>query len=181
MRDRILVIDVESVGLHGPAFAVGFVLIDFDGHATNEGIFAVDPMSLPVIDLEGLKWVTQNVKIAEYNCKFARTVRDRFWAFWKEAEDRSVMAADVNWPVESNFLSACINDDLEGRRWDGPYPLLDIASFRLGAGEDSMTTQHRLDNELPPHHPLNDARQSARQLAEALKKNPKLVTLLEGI
>ena len=171
MKDRILVIDVEAVGLHGPGFAVGFTLIDFEGQATNEGIYAIRPELISNVASSELAWVHENVNIDDryYNCLTLREVHSKFWAFWMQAKDRSILAADVVWPVESNFLSACVADQKNERHWQGPYPLLDIASFRMAHGIDAMATEERLPNELPAHNPLNDARQSARQLVPFLK------------
>lgn len=173
-------IDVESVGLHGPGFAVGFCLADYSGYVTNEGIYAVKPDSLSVDDVEGLRWVQQNVNIEQkhYNCWSLEEVRLKFWQFWEQCWDRCTMFADVTWPVESNFLSACIADDWPRRRWNGPYPLLDVASFLYASGRDGMGTFDRRPDELPTHNPLADARQSLQLLIESL--TPEQIKLLES-
>jgi hypothetical protein len=80
-----------------------------------------------------------------------------------------MLAADCAWPVEARFLAACVDDQPEQRAWEGPYPLIDIASVRLAAGLDPLATVERLPSEMPAHDPLADARQSARLLIEALK------------
>jgi len=183
MKDRILVIDVETIGLHGPAFAVGFVLMNFYGEITNEGLYAVKPDSVVYDDPDGLRWALENVHIDEryYNCTFLEEVRSRFWSFWLEARSRSVMAADVNWPCEANFLSACVREHT-GSTWVGPYPLLDIASFRIGHGDiDAMKSERRLQNELPIHNPLCDARQSARQLSYTIKNSIRANNILSEL
>jgi hypothetical protein len=74
----------------------------------------------------------------------------------------------VPWPVEAHFLSECVADRPQEREWQGPYPLLDVASVRLAAGLDPLATVDRLPSELPAHDPLADSRQSARLLVEAL-------------
>jgi len=86
------------------------------------------------------------------------------------AKDKgAVLAADVPWPVEARFLAQCIDDE-PGRKWDGPYPLIDIASVRLAAGLDPLASVERLAEELPQHDPLCDARQSGRLLVEAIQR-----------
>ena len=98
-------------------------------------------------------------------------MRDAFWRLWLGWKSNSVwLAADVCWPVEANFLRACIEDDPIRRTWEGPYPLIDIASVRLAAGFDPLGTEPRRDDEMPARNPLADARQSARLLAEALQE-----------
>jgi hypothetical protein len=37
--DKFFVFDVESAGLHGEGFAVGFVVVDREGNKRDEGLF----------------------------------------------------------------------------------------------------------------------------------------------
>jgi hypothetical protein len=78
-------------------------------------------------------------------------VREAFWETWLAYKDRVLLAADVPWPVEGRFLNACIDQNRRQRTWQGPFPLIE-----------------RLEDELPVHNPLADARQSLRILREAL-------------
>jgi hypothetical protein len=71
--------------------------------------------------------------------------------------------------VEANFLSACVRLNHAEREWQGPYPLHDLASVLLALGADALAVTERLPDELPAHHPLMDARQSARQLVACFK------------
>jgi hypothetical protein len=164
------VFDVESVGLHGEGFAVGYVVYDADRNEEAEsGSCYCDPIKAHGSD-EGRAWIKENVRI-DLSSTFKSTpyeVRQWFWDQWKRWKTwGAIMAADVAWPVEARFLSACI-DDVNGRDWEGPYPLIDIASIRLAAGLDPLETCPRLDEELPAHNARSDARQSARLLMEAL-------------
>jgi hypothetical protein len=79
-------------------------------------------------------------------------------------------AADCAWPVEARFLARCVNDKPREREWQGPYPLMEIASYLEAAGMDPMKEYDRLPSELPKHNPLCDARQSARMLSMALAR-----------
>jgi hypothetical protein len=69
--------------------------------------------------------------------------------------------------VEGRFLNACIDQNRRQRTWQGPFPLIDIASVRMTAGV-GKSVEERLEDELPVHNPLADARQSLRILREAL-------------
>jgi hypothetical protein len=71
--------------------------------------------------------------------------------------------------VEANFLSACVKLNHAEREWQGPYPLHDLASIMLAQGRN-LRAVTRWPDEVPAHHPLMDARQSARQLAACLKE-----------
>lgn len=167
----IMVFDVESIGLHGEGFAVGYVVIDPKEGQKEYGIFACYPVLAQGTDADR-KWVSENVAIhpADYNMDSTERVRNAFWTTWKRWKGKGAsLAAEVCWPVEANFLSACIADDPEQRRNDGPYPFYDIASIRAAAHFDPLQTEERISElEIPAHNPLADARQSARLLLATL-------------
>lgn len=166
-----LVFDVESAGLHGEGFAVGWVVVTASGKTLADGIavsgtaFAL-PSPLPL-------WVQENVLPALPRATHAteREVRAKFWEAWEHwREEGALLAADVAWPVEARFLAMCVDDAPTTRAWSGPYPLIDIASVRLAKGLDPLAEVERLPSERPAHNPLADARQSARLLIEALAR-----------
>lgn len=162
-----LVFDVESAGLHGEGFAVGWVVARRNLGTIAEGIaVAADALTCAVPD-----WVAENVMphLPAPTHPNAEAVRTRFWAVWTEwRQHGALLAADVPWPVEARFLAACVDDD-RGRQLEGPYPLIDVASVRLACGMDPLAEVGRWPDETPAHNPLNDARQSARLLLEALR------------
>lgn len=176
-----MVFDVESVGLHGEGFAAGWVVID-GGREVASGRSACPPDAAAGTE-QGRSWVAANVPPlatsrpehwppevrTPYEPRTPKDVRAHFWAVWTEWKGRgAVLAADVPWPVEARFLLQCVDDSPDAREWQGPYPLLDVASVRLAAGLDPLGTEERRPDESPAHDPLADARQSARLLAEAL-------------
>ena len=169
VSDRFLVIDVESVGLHGEGLAVGWVVIERQGRRT-----LADGISVATEIYRGWgvpDWVRENVipNLPPPTHPDAASLRADFWKLWRHWQARNaVLAADVPWPVEARFLAACVDDDRETREFQGPYPLLDIASVRLARGLDPLASEARWRSELPEHNPLADARQSARLLLDAL-------------
>jgi hypothetical protein len=163
------VFDVESIGLHGEAFAVAGGLYTLDNAALWEFRACCPTQECAGTDSDR-KWILENVPQMDITHRTPRGIRDEFWKRWQGAKFQGArMAADCSWPVEAKFLEACIQDDELGRNWEGPYPLIDIGSVLLGAGYDPMKDYERTANELPKHEPLADARQSARLLAMALK------------
>ena len=165
-----MVFDVESVGLHGEGFAVGYVVVDKHGFEHGSGLFCCHPA-----DAEGepddRKWVYQHVPRMLPTHITPEQVRDAFWNEWQLWKERgAVLVADCAWPVEARFLARCVDDVPEFRDWSGPYPLHELASVLLARGRDPLQNHERLECELPAHHPLNDARQSARLLVEALQE-----------
>jgi hypothetical protein len=175
---------VESVGLHGEGFAVGYVVIDTaTGAIVEDGLFQCDPRLASGL-AEDFTWITENVvpALAGTKTEPGRTlvlnesspvpvsVRRQFWErWWVWSMKGAWLAADVAWPVEARFLCACIDENMPGRKWSGPYPLVDIASVRMAVGLDPLGIEERNESETPAHCPLADARQSARLLMEALQ------------
>jgi hypothetical protein len=168
------VFDVESIGLHGEGFAVaGGVYIN--GKAQEEFCFCCPPEKATGDD-EDREWVKNNVPAIPVTHEDPSGVRKSFWFKWMDAKKKYpeiTMAGECIWPVEAGFVSACIRQDIVEFKWSGPYPFHEIASFMLSAGMDPMATYERTDSEMPAHEPLADARQSARLLAEALRKLDK--------
>ena len=168
--DLFLVFDVESIGLHGEAFAVGWCVVNRAGERLTEGLLACSP-STAVGTEKNREWVTDEVPPLDTYCTNPHEVRTRFWEeIWLSWKAKgAVLVADCGWPVESRFLAACVDDDPDNREWQGPYPFLDLATVLLMHGKHINDDFGHLPDELPPHHPLNDARQSARVLLEHLR------------
>lgn len=166
---RVMVIDVESVGLHGEGFWAAWVLVDLANpkfQVLEEGSY-YSPECLADGSDEGRSWIAENVDPSFMRegvlCANPGVVRSMFWGDWKRLKEQgAVMAGECIWPVESGFLSACVADDLS-REWEGPYPLYDISTLIKCAGADPMAEYERLGNE-KAHSALGDARQSARLL-----------------
>ena len=164
-----MVFDVESVGLHGEGFAVGWVVIDSEGEEHGRGL-AGCPLSAAQGDNDGRAWVEERVVPALPAPVYANPpeVRSYFWELWVRWERKgALLVSDVPWPVEARFLFDCVKDD-PSRIEDCPYPLLDVASILLAEGGGFATRTPRRQDELPAHNPLHDAKCSARQLIEAL-------------
>jgi hypothetical protein len=167
--ERFLVFDVESIGLHGEGFAVGYVIL-VDGQEMDSGCWSC-PRHRAHGDAEGRKWIEAHVPDLLLTHPNAQAVRSSFWHLWQEWQRTgALLVADCAWPVEARFLLACVDDSPETRTWQGPYPLHDLASIRLAAGLDPLASEPRREDELPLHNPLADARQSARLLVDALER-----------
>lgn len=165
---RIGIMDVEAIGLQGEAFAVSVVGITIDGPFA-ELTYSCPPAMACGSELDRL-WVQDHVPPLPVTHATPRDLREAFWKRWELwQEDGSLLLADCSWPVEANFLSACVHDDPDNRVWNGPYPLLDLAPFLWAAGINPLATLARQPEELPVHHPLHDARQSARVFLDLLK------------
>ena len=166
------VFDVESIGLHGQAFAFGGGIYTRYGEAIREFAVHCSPNRADG-ELRDREWVAANVSVLRNSeeVETPRAVRSMFWRLWVKAKAEwpdIVMAVECGWPVEARFLAACVADNAGDRCWNGPYPLHEIASMMLAAGMDPMATYDRLPGELPAHEPRADSRLSMRLLATAL-------------
>lgn len=167
----VVVFDVESVGLHGEGFAAGAVVVDTETGETLEEFAEGCHPGGAIGTAEDREWVMNNLPGLIITHPYPGYMRDAFWTFWRKwADQGAFLLADCAWPVEANFLSSCIAHDPHDRKWQGPYPLLDLAPILWAQGIDPKGTFGRLENELPVHDPLADARQTARLLLEALKR-----------
>jgi len=172
------VFDVESVGLFGEGFAVAGGVFDVRGDAISEFAFHC-PDDAACGTPSDRTWIRHHVTTSDQSIKLRTTkeVREAFWQVWVSAKnDGAIMFGECIFPVETNFLEACIRDLRSSgngsypRGTASPYPCHEIATLMAAARMDPMMTYDRLPNELPAHEPLADARLSARLLSIALQK-----------
>lgn len=167
---KYFVFDVESIGLHGEPYAVGWVVVNRLGDELDSGKIAIDPM-LAHGESDDRLWCAGNIPPLVVTHMSMKAMLTDFWSQWlKWKAEGAQMLAECGWPVEAKFLAMCIGVEYPKSKWEGPYPFHEIASFMVMAGMDPMGTYDRLEREEPKHDPLADARQSARLLLEALNK-----------
>ena len=158
--------DVESDGLYGEGFAFGAVVMTPQG----QEIAAAEACCLDGVT-DG--WVQANVLPHLHSMPQSASraeVRRVFWDFYMAWKDQCRIFADVAYPVDAHFLRQCAQEN--HGEWDAPYPLLDVASVLLACGVDPLIdgasyTGSTGDN----HHPLFDARVSARKLVRLVREN----------
>ena len=183
-----LTFDVETWGLWGEAFAVGYVLTDDNGGSLLEGLHCCpledarwDFVTGREASEKDAAWLRQNVlpHLPSPDCFTTRAIRDKFTQVYREASKEATrrnetlfLAADVPFPCEVHFLAALRLDNPAENAKLMPYPLIDVASMLLCAGYHPVDTIMRLDREKPAHNPLNDARQSSRILHQLLRGEP---------
>lgn len=105
-----MVFDVESNGLHGEGFAVGWVIVDDEGQVIKSGYEACEPRG--PID----PWVKENVlpSLPIATQPNVETVRALFWAAWEEAKAGGASQARfIKWVNNHNhswYVNYCISD-----------------------------------------------------------------------
>lgn len=172
MPNYWFVFDVESIGLHGEAFAFGFVVLGPDLKEVDSGQCWCHP-DFAVGSESDRRWVRKNIDLTAMaangshlmNTYAVRQVFRGKWGKWKSKG--AALIADCSWPVEARFLAQTFTDPLVDPS-DGPYPLHDLATAMLWSGLDPLATYDREPDELPAHTPLADARQSSRILLGCL-------------
>ena len=202
---RRMMLDVESIGLYGDGLAYGFVI--FDGDVTVEEGLAIAHPDTCAGERKDLDWINTHVfpwidamspefpKAGERSlvlndpttgvlttlCDGPGSLREAFWSVWEREKARGTeLWGDVCYPVEANFLASCVRART-GRKFEGPFPLLDVATVTMVASTQDLRAPlrqcftgvrslPRASNELPEHHPLMDARHSVRRLRLGLEE-----------
>lgn len=181
--------DVESVGLYGFPFCFGYVIADQDGKIVEEGIHGFDYRKVDLQDPRysheywwwdqgNWAWVEENV-IPTLPCGWDSLsglfdLVTRFMQVWLGAKKRYgqiQLVTDCPFPVESSFLRYAMDHvvPMSDRKRYSPYPVIDVGSALFSQGYDPTASYPRLEDELPAHNPLNDAKQSLRILLENLQ------------
>jgi hypothetical protein len=169
LNKKILIIDVESIGIHGEGYAVAGCLYD-NFKLLDSFIYSCDPNLAEGSNIDR-KWVEENIPKLDITHNSTKEVRTSFLKYWidiNKVYKNVVMAAECSWPVEANFISKCISESSENNNFNGPYPLYDISSIMASAGMDPLATYMRVNDEIPKHNPLCDVKQSSRLLYKAL-------------
>lgn len=145
--------DVESTELHGEGFAVGGVV----AHKGTQIVIDNFQLLSTEGEAKACDWVKENVIpfLADMPvCDTQKELRDAFYSFYMKHKDKADVWSDVNFPVETNFLSAIVADDPETRKWDMPYPLYDLATI-LDVNVDRLDESGQQG--LRKHNPYHDA------------------------
>ena len=163
MKNNIFMFDVESTSLHGTGFAVGAIVVNKDGTEIDR---------FELLSKEGAantnEWVKENVlpSLSDIRiCETDRELRDEFFGFYLKHMDTSEIWSDVNFPVETNFLHAIVNDAPTEREWLMPYPLKDVSTL-IDISIDRSSECGIPD--LRKHHPLDDSLASATLILKRL-------------
>jgi|GEM_PF-1033037 len=171
---KLLSFDLETNGLHGNAFAVGAVVMSADGNIVDQ--FTGRCEITEAVD----SWVEANVLplLGDMPVEYAdyQALREGFWEWYLQAEPQSDYVLVSNgYPVEYRFLLQCQEEDIEGRYWQHPFPILDLTSILIASGNEP-SDKNQLMNEIvrkgkfSRHHPLHDAKIATLTAFQAFRK-----------
>ncbi len=158
---KILSIDAEVDGLYGKAFAIAFIIRDEGKEIYSWSGRAPDSS---VTD----EWVKAHVLPALADMPVTHSssseLEEAFWEQWMLHKDGCTVIAHCGSPVESGLFRRCVERDLKNRQWDAPFPLHDVCTLLLAAGENPVSVDEFIvKNGIEPqfngvsHHPMYDA------------------------
>lgn len=197
MKQNYFSFDVESLGLFGFPFCVGYVVMDEDGVEHESGIFGWDfrPVMGTFSDLlkvsndsqwtwteQDHQWVLDNVlpvlpkgwdgcQSVVHMCE---SFYNQVWVRCKRQHENLVFVTDCPFPVETHFLQEMLTAVNRRTMDHSPYPLIDVGSVLSGFGYSPTGLFMRRSDEMPAHNPISDARQSVRHLVDVLHRGGKL-------
>ena len=161
MEKNILIFDVESTSLYGTGFAFGAIVVNHNG--------TIEFDRIELLSKEGAGKANDRVKqnvipnLSDMpTCETDRELRDAFFDFYMKHRETANVWSDVNFPVETNFLNAIVNDSPNEREWLMPYPLYDVSSL-VDVNIDRIKEYIRRNNfgdnllKLRKHKPLDDS------------------------
>lgn len=152
--------DAETDGLYGEVFAIAAVVMDSEGMVCDafSGKARANDVATPWVVDNVLLWIGD---LPDYPDR--KALREAFWSFWIKHRSACTCLADVPYPVEAHLMRLCVEGDLEQRQWQGPFPLIDVASTFAAAGLDPLTDRREFCSyNARVHHPLDDATASCR-------------------
>ena len=163
---KYFVFDVESAGLYGDGFAFGYVVVDengkeLDARFATSGLDSVKK-NLSESDREWLeKHTPDEILYPEGDLKLSLDELHTAFINSLKKHKGAIFVSDCGYPVEAKWLLECKCE---------VYPLHDVATALLLCGKNPTGTYGRNEREQPAHHPLADARQSARIWLECINK-----------
>lgn len=173
---RLFSFDAETDGLYGPVWAIGAVVYDLD----DDGDGVVDSFAAQIDPGEFVtdQWVRDNiVPVVDLPCCGSREeLLDAFWEFWLRYRNDARCLADFGAPVEAGLFRACVERDPVNRTWLGPYPMHELGTALLLAGED-VDVDRREYAEAPhliQHDPVDDAVAAALCWRKAVSRKEAL-------
>lgn len=157
---KYLFVDAETDGLYGKFVSIAMVVAD---HAGNELEHIYIGLSNPEKHIKE-NWVRENVLpiLGEYEeYEDEHSLLEAAWSFWRAYAPNSYIIADVMHPVESRLFTLCVEQDVEHRVFQGPFPMLDLASMLYTVGINPLEAREKMVQPLDEgkqHSALYDAR-----------------------
>lgn len=163
---KVFSVDAETNGLYGNSFTIAATV-------RQDGVETAAFLGRCPDEFVTSEWVRENVLPALDGMPITHpnpeTLEEAFWVFWMKHKTDSQCIAHCGSPVESSLFRRCIERNIPVRRWAGPFPLHEVGTALLMAGEGplSVDTYMQKHNLIPQfsgvaHHPMYDATAAAQ-------------------
>jgi hypothetical protein len=176
MKKNIFMFDVEATSLYGKGFAVAAIITTQKGEIIE---------TFEMMAFENLQdcdsWVVKNVLPGLSGMPLVSSreaLRTHFFDFYKRHKEDCEIWADCCYPVEVKFLMDIVKDRKEQRKFDMPYPLMDVSTIvdinidRAAEYENDnagWVAQDPATRKLKNHNPLDDCKASLHCLIKYRK------------
>lgn len=143
MKNKLVFVDAETDGLYGSFLTVGLAAMDMEGNIIERAYYGIRRENLRVTDV----WTRENVLpvLGDYEaCENEDELLEKAWTFWMRYQQEAYAVADVVSPVEARLFMQCVQKNETMRKWQAPFPLLDLASMLMAAGYDPLIDRNRL-------------------------------------
>lgn len=161
---KYMFIDAETDGLYGSMLSVASIICDEKGQQVDSFYGFLDCSINDIKD----DWVKKNVypylKQRDNNSfayKSEQEMLSDFWSFYRNSGE-CYCIGDVIYPVEAQLMRKCVEMDLKERKFQGPFPFLDLSSMLYAKGIDPSVERRQLVDcsKYQLHNALDDVRMS---------------------
>ena len=136
-RNYYVFIDAETDGLYGNFLTVAILVLDENMQEKERKYAGIKKENLVVTDL----WTKENVLpvLAGYEeCETEKELLEKIWGIWIKYAKDAYAIADVCYPVECRLFEKCVKLNEHERKFQAPYPLIDLSSLLLAKGIDPL-------------------------------------------
>lgn len=159
-KKDLFFVDAETNGLYGSFLTVAIIHTDCFCNEIERYYWGIKPENMIVTD----EWTRNNVLpiLGDYvACENEYELLERVWAVWETCRERSYAVAYVAYPVEARLFSECVRHDEANRKFNGPFPLIDLSSILYTKGLYPLTLPEESSDQTDAkqHNALYDVEQ----------------------
>lgn len=165
-KQDLFFVDAETNGLYGSFLTVAIIRTDCFCNELDRHYFGIKTENMVVTD----PWTRENVVpiLGEYTpCEDEYDLLERVWALWAACREHSYAVAYVAYPVEARLFSECVRHDETRRRFNGPFPLIDLSTILFARGMDPLNLP---DDDPAPETKQHNALYDVEQMIKIYKK-----------
>ena len=143
MKDKLVFVDAETDGLYGGFLTVALIATDWKASEIERAYYGIKKENMVVKDA----WVKENVlpKMGIYEeCVDETELFAKVWDFWLKYQKEAYAICDVGYPVEMRLFEKCVLLNEEERKWEAPFPMLDLSSILIAKGYAPLIDKEKM-------------------------------------